>query len=264
MWSYPAAERLKIKGFYIEKAVGGQQNFKSIAFLGSDAHQFADKNFEIKQDYFYKIRVYSLNDVLSDDSPVIRATPLMSPSAPKGFSYLLTEDAVKLQWEGNDKKVKYNVYKSYEKGSYPLQPFNASPISEMFFYDRIETDRTVYYTVRALLDTDIRDEGFPSEELGVDPALFVPSKPTGLSYAVSEKNVYLLWDGNPENWVKGYRIYRKKQGETEFKPIGEAVTPAFIDVVNLTTQAVYYVTAIGISKESIPSDFAEVLPVIEK
>ncbi len=270
-WSYPASERAKIKGFYIEKTeVKSKESevksheFKNIAFVENNVERFIDKDFRVNQIYLYKIRAYSLRDILSDETPVMTVKPLPLPEKPTDLKYTLTDDSVRLQWHWPDKSNKYNVYKSYEKESYPFQPFNAAPVTDMFFYDRIESDRKVYYTVRALLDTDIKDEGLPAETLEVNPAFFAPSKPAGLSYAVSEKNVYLIWAGNPESWITGYRVYRQKQGETGFKPIGDTVTPAFKDDVYLAAPAVYYVTAIGISKESIPSDIAEVAPVIEK
>jgi hypothetical protein len=271
-WSYPASERLKIKGFYIKKAIGDRQEaigkrqeFKNIAFLKSDVSQFVDKDFKIGQTYLYTIRVRNLEDIISDESPVITVKPLPLPEKPTGVRYSLTEDSVIIKWDKiyseTRKGVKYNIYKSYEKGKYPAFPLNNTPLIETSFSDKIEKSRTVYYTVRALLGTDIKGEGYPSEELEVNPESFVPSKPVNLSYVPSEKKVYLIWDKNPETWVKGYRIYRKKASESEFKLIGESILPTFIDNEPLSIQTVYYVTAIGPKKESIPSDSVVAYPL---
>jgi hypothetical protein len=267
-WSYPASERLKIKGFYIKKAIGDRQEaigkrqeFKNIAFLKSDASQFVDKDFKIGQTYFYTIRVRNLEDIISDRSPVITVKPLPLPEKPTGLRYSLTEDSVVIKWDHVRNGVKYNIYKSYEKGKYPASPLNTAPLIETYFIDKVEKTRAVYYTVRALLGTDIKGEGYPSEELEVNPESFVPSKPANLSYVPSEKKVYLIWDKNPETWVRGYRIYRKKASESEFKLIGESILPTFIDNEPLSIQAVYYVTAIGPKKESIPSDSVVAYPL---
>lgn len=270
-WSYPQSERAKIKGFYIEKAIGDGQEamdkrleFKNIAFLKSDAFQFVDKDFKIKQEYFYRIRVHSLRDIISDDSPAIKVKPLPLPQIPEGLSYVITNDSIKIKWDWICNELKYNIYKSYEKGKYPLFPINAKPLAETYFYDRIEQEKPVYYTVRALLDTDIIGEGYPSDELEINPEAFVPSKPVKLKYVPSEKKVYLMWDENPEVWIKGYRIYKKTDPYGEFKLTGEAITPAFTDNEPLVLKTFYYITAVGPKRESIPSDVIEVYPLVER
>ena len=268
-WSYPAAEREKIKGFYIEKAIGDGQEakgYKNIAFLKNDISQFVDKDFVIKKEYLYKIRVYSLRDVISDNSPIIKAMPKELPKPPAKLSYRVTNDSLEIAWQaiGNGQEaigIRYNIYKSYEKGKYPASPLNNIPLTELFFKDRIETGRPVFYAIRSLLGTDIKDEGYPSEELEVNPESFVPSKPSNLKYVPSEKRVYLMWDENPEIWVKGYRIYRKKAAETEFRLIGESITPAFTDNEPLSSKTFYYITALGPKRESVLSDIAEVHPL---
>lgn len=275
-WSYPSSERAKIKGFYIEKAIGdGQgaigkrQEYKNIAFLKNDISQFIDKDFKTGNHYFYKIRVYSIRNVISDDSPIIKAAPKELPKPPVKLSYRLTNDSIEITWQavGSDQEaagIRYNIYKNYEMGKYSVSPVNSRPLKEPVFKDRIEKEKTVYYAVRALFDTELKDEGYPSEDLEVNPESFVPSKPAKLKYVPSEKKVYLMWDENPEIWVKGYRIYRKRASEAEFKPIGESVSPAFTDNEPLSSKTIYYVTALGPRKEGIPSDSVEVHPLVER
>jgi hypothetical protein len=270
-WSYPASERAKIKGFYIEKAeIKSQESgvkspeFKNITFLKNDVSQFADKDFKVKQVYLYKIRVYSLRDIISDESPIITVKPLPLPEKPKGLKYSVTKDSVVIKWDWVCNEFKYNIYKSYEKGKYPAYPLNNTPLTATSFTDRVEKDKPVYYTLRALLDTNIKDEGYPSEELEVNPESFIPSQPHNLKYVPSEKKVYLMWDENPEVWIKGYRIYRKKGMEIEFTLIGESTLPAFTDNEPLSSKRSYYITAVGPKKESIPSEIVEVYPLPER
>jgi hypothetical protein len=270
-WSYPQSERAKIKGFYIEKAETKNQEsgvngpeFKNIAFLKNDASQFVDKDFRTKQEYLYRIRVYSLRDILSDESRIIKASVGELPKPPVKLSYRVTNDSIEIAWHGQEVMGIYNIYKSYEKGIYPASPINTSPLKEPFFKDRVEKEKPVYYTVRALLNTELKDEGYPSEELEVNPETFIPSQPHKLKYVPSEKKVYLMWDENPEVWIKGYRIYRKKGMETEFTLIGESTLPAFTDNEPLSSRRSYYITAVGQGKESIPSEIAEVHPLPER
>lgn len=276
-WSYPASEREKIKGFYIEKAeIKSQESgvkspdFKNITFLKNDASQFVDKDFKVNQEYLYKIRVYSLRDVISDDSPVVGVNPQPLPPPPVNLSYRVLHDSIEIGWNEvtNNRQstagVRYNIYRSYEKGKYPVLPLNNIPLTEPFFKDRIETGRPVFYTIRSLLDTDIKDEGYLSEELEVNPESFVPSKPYNLKYVPSKMKVYLMWNENPETWVSGYRIYRKRESEAEFRFIGESILPAFTDNEPLSSKTIYYITAMGPKKESIPSETIEVYPLVER
>lgn len=263
-WSYPRAEKEGIKGFYIEKAEVKGQEFENIAFLKNDISRFTDKDFKAGKQYLYKIRVYSLRDVISDDSPVIRAMPQELPPPPTGLSYKVTNDAVEITWKAGVEGVGFNIYKGYEKDKRPASLINAVPLKEPFFKDGVETGKPVYYTVITLLDTEIKDEGYPSEILEVNPDAFIPSKPFGIRYVPSAGKVYLMWNENPEAWVKGYRIYRKRSSEAEFKQIGEAVAPAFTDNEPLTSRTTYYITSVGPVKESIPSDTAEVHPLVDR
>ena len=264
-WDYPSSERDNIKGFYVERAEGAP-NFTSppLSFLKNDASRYTDKGFKLKTEYFYKIRVYSLRDVISDDSPLVKVRPLPLYEPPTGLSYVLTNESVKIQWDRLCNSISYNLYKSHEKGKYSASPFNSAPLKDNFINDKVDMNKPVYYTVRALQDTAIRDEGYPSAELEVSPGSFVPSRPSGLKYVIGDKKVYLMWDENSETWLKGYRIYRKRASDPEFSPAGESVTPAFADNEQLTSTTYYHVTALGPEKESIASGSVEVAPLVER
>jgi len=264
-WDYPSSERDKIKGFYVERAEGAPHfTAPPLAFLNNDGSRYTDKGFKLKTEYIYKIRVYSLKDVISDDSPLVKVRPLPLYGPPTGLSYVLTNEAVKIQWDRLCSSIKYNVYKSYEKGKYSASPFNSAPLKDNFINDKVDTNKPVYYTVRALQDTAIRDEGYPSAELEVSPESFVPSGPSGLKYVIGDKKVYLMWNENSEMWLKGYRVYRKRTSESGFALLGDTVTPAFTDNEQLTAVTFYYVTALGPKKESTASGSVEVAPLVER
>ncbi len=260
-WTYPESE--KIKGFFIEKSESEKEGFKKIAYLRNDVSEFVDKDFIVEREYYYRIFAYSLRDVLSESSMVIKVRPKTLPPAPSNLRYSLTDQTIKIEWDGFDPNVKYNVYKSYKKGEY-RQPINREPLDKANFLDRIEKDKRVYYTVRPLLDTDIKDEGYPSEELEVNPEDFIPAKPTGIRYVITNKWVYLLWSQNPEEWVSGYRIYRKTDNDTEFRLIGESIVPSFIDRESPVSRTLYYITAVGPKKEGNASDIITIYPLIER
>lgn len=263
-WTYPASERRRIKGFFIEREEADSgRGFERIASVDGEVLQFLDKGFETKREYLYRVRAHNLRDVLGDDGVSVKVVVADLPPIPGGLSYKVTGHSLEIRWEVLE-SVKYNIYRSYEKGTYPEAPLNKVPLTEAYFADKIVTERTVYYGVTALRDTAIRDEGFPSEALEVDPRSFVPAPPADLKYVPSEKVVYLMWKESPETWVRGYRVYRKGESEPGFRPVGESVVPAFRDNEPLVMKTFYAVTSLGPEKESVPSESVEVSPLVER
>ncbi|MCL5422133.1 MAG: hypothetical protein M1461_06640 [Nitrospirae bacterium] len=115
----------------------------------------------------------------------------------------------------------------------------------------MNTERPVYYTVRALRMTDIRDEGTASEELEVSPPHFVSSAPSALRVVKGDK-IYLMWKESPEPWVRGYRVYRKIDGEQGFTLLGEVKIPTFTDTEKIDKKVWYMIKALGPVSESEP------------
>ena len=269
-WSYSASPDMQelVKGFYIEKAGGAGDNnpaeFKKMVFLPGTVNHYSDKDFEAGRSYFYKIRVYSVRNVISDQSAVVKVIPAVLPPPPQGLFFEVKNDAVEVRWNKLPGKVKYNIYRSNEQNVFPGLPLNKAALSDPLFIDKVETGESLYYVVTSLLDTDIKDEGFPSKVLEVDPETFVPSKPSGLKYVYAPKGVVLMWKENPESWVKQYRVYRKRTAENSYSIIGEAVTPTFKDNEPVTSKTLYYITALGPSMESAAQEPIEVSPLVER
>ncbi|MGO9015404.1 MAG: hypothetical protein ACLQF0_10530 [Dissulfurispiraceae bacterium] len=269
-WSYSVSQDMQelIKGFYIEKAVAGGDNkpgeFRELVFLPGTVNHYTDKDFEAGRPYFYKIRVYSVRNIISDPSPVVKVVPAELPPSPQGLFFKIKNYAVEIRWDKLPGKVKYNIYRSNKKDVFQAVTLNKAALSEPLFMDKVETGSHLYYKVTSLLDTGIKDEGFPSEVLDVDPGTFVPSKPSGLKYVYAPKGVVLMWNENPESWVKLYRVYRKRASESSFSIIGEAVTPTFKDNDPVTSKTLYYITALGPSRESAAQEPIEVSPLVER
>ena len=269
-WSYSPSPDMQelIKGFYIEKAVGAGDNnpaeFKKTVFLPGTMNHYADTDFEAGRPYFYKILVYSVRNIISDQSAVVKVIPEVLPPPPQGLFFEVKNDAVEIRWNKVPGKVKYNIYRSNKQNEFTESPLNKAALSEPLFVDKVETGSRLYYRVTSLLETDIKDEGFPSKVLEVDPMTFVPSKPSGLKYVYTEQGVVLMWKENPESWVKRYRIYRKRTGESRYSLIGEAVTPTFKDIEPVTSKTLYCITALGPSGESAALEPLEVSPLVER
>ncbi len=125
--------------------------------------------------YSYKIVARNLKGVNSSDSNMVVVRPLAVPPPPSDLSFSIQGNSLLLGWKPAEKGLFYNIFRSLEKGKYGISPVNSKPVSDSSFTDAFNINKTVYYTVRSLHDSEIRDEGAPSEELAVDPAALVPS-----------------------------------------------------------------------------------------
>jgi fibronectin type 3 domain-containing protein len=224
-------------------------DFEKLAFLENDKRSYSDTTFKTGIIYKYKIVAVSLKGIIGKDSNIITVRPETLLPPPGKLSYKVGPDSLLITWESAGAGVLYNVYKSYEQGVYSLRPLNKEPLSQTSFTDQLDTGKVVYYTVRSLRGEAWRDEGNASAEIKVDPSEFVPSSPENLKAVAAQDSVYLTWKEPPESWVTYYKVYRKLEGEKDFKLIGETPIPAFIDKEAPLTKRDYRVTALGPSRE---------------
>jgi hypothetical protein len=250
-WSYPDDLRPSIKGFQILRSEG--KGFEREIFVKSDQDSFADKDFKLNVTYEYKVVAQNLKDILSDDSDIVTVTPASLPPPPGDISVATEPDGVKIAWDSSGEGVCYNVYRSTEKGKYGAASLNAEPDCSTSFKDNLlSLESPVYYTIRALHNTPSRDEGYPSGEIEVAPSKFVPSPPSDIRVAKTRDKIYLLWKESPESWVRGYRVYRKLEGERDFVFLGEVKTPTFTDTRKIGKRVWYKIRAEGPLSESEP------------
>ena len=251
-WSYPDNLRSSLKGFQVMRTEG--EGFERRGFVGNEGNSFTDDRFSHDTTYTYKVMAQNLKDVLSDDSPIVTATPKRLPPPPEGVQMLLGSDAVHLSWQSSGEGVCYYVYRTTDKGRYGNAPLHRDPLCTTSFSDRtLFYDKSVYYTIRALHNTSLLDEGYPSAEIEVSPSLYVPSAPGELKGVRAQGKIILMWRESTETWVKGYRIYRKKEKEKEFTLLEEVKVPTFTDTGKVGKKVRYMVRAVGPSRESEPS-----------
>lgn len=255
-WQYPEDRLQAIEGFVVMRAEDGKP--EKIAFTRERA--YADWSFAPGKSYRYTVLARDLRGTRSEPSEEVRVSPGRVPPPPEGLSFEILKDSVRLSWSyTGEEGALFNLYRSGEQGAYSLDPVNPEPIEGFSFEDGIDAKEMVYYTVRALRGGSLRDEGPPSEEVAIGPGDYLPSGPTGLHAVLLEEGVALLWQENPEAWVKGYRVYRAKEGGG-FVAIGESVTPTFTDREGQKGKALYKVSAVGPEREGPPSEPVEVIP----
>jgi hypothetical protein len=277
LWDFPKNKEKMIKGFYLTESIspplplitpvqggstggpkGDRGDFMRI-FLEPDKRTYTNRDFNIGTRYTYKILSQSLKDITSIDSNIIEIEPQDPPLPPQNPVYKIEYDSLTLTWEGKGNVIFYNIYKSEKKGVYPLTPLNTEPIKETSFKDRFDINKTVYYSIRSLRGGTLRDEGPPSEEIGVNPREFVPTPPEGIQALPTQEGVQLMWKEAPETWVIGYRVYRETDKKEGFIFIGETSVPAYFDSGKPSTKRSYRVTALGPSKEGPAAEIRDVV-----
>ena len=255
-WNFPKSREISIRGFHLLKSTGG--DFEEIAFLNNDQRSHRDTRFEIGAEYRYKIAAENVKGVLGRDSNVLLIKPATPPAPPKNLSFTVTFDSLMLTWDSAGDGILYNVYKSDKPGDYSLAPVNREPLKELSLKDVFTINKTVFYTIRSLTGSVIRDEGPASVELMVNPEDFVPPAPEKLQAVPTQSNVYVIWKESAATWVRGYRIYRETNKQEGFISIGETQTPSFLDGEKPVTKRNYRVTALGPSKEGPPAEIRDV------
>ena len=246
LWAYPTGKENSVAEFVIFKSSGAE--FKKLVHLEKNRRTYEDAEIETGFSYRYKIVTQSFKGVYSDDSNILEASPLNPPLPPSDLSYIVQDNSLLISWKPAEKGNSYNIYKSLVKGSYGLYPVNSSPVSENSFHDSFSINKTVYYSIRSLHGSAIRDEGAPSEELEVDPSELVPSPLKNFRYHASPDGVFLFWDEPEESWVTRFRIYRKTEGQ-DYLLIGETQIPVFVDREPALTKRDYRIHAVGPAKE---------------
>jgi len=245
-WDFPKDREPSISHFVLLKSSGG--TFGKVSSPAPAERSFNDSDFETGNTYSYKVVSQRPNGVTSKDSNVLEFTPAVPPGPPANITFRVDDNALVLSWKSSGKGIFYNVYRSFESGSYSLTPVNQAPLSDNVFRDIFYLDKKIYYTVRSLLNKETRDEGAASEEIEVNPLDFIPSPVKKVVFFATADSVFLSWEASEERWVKGYRVYRKTAGQ-EYTLAGETQLPAFVDREVPLTRRDYLITAVGLVRE---------------
>jgi len=256
-WDFPRNKKGSIKGFHLLKSSG--EDFQKLAFIDNDGRSFTDPGFKIGVPCKYKVVSENLRGIMSNDSNIIDIKPENPPAPPTNISFRIEHDSLTLTWDSAGEGVYYNIYRTEKKGSYTLNSVNNKPVKDTFFTVSFDIKKPIYYTIRSLTGSLIRDEGPASAEITADPAELVPSAPEALQAVVAKEHTYLIWKEPQETWVGGYRVYREVNKEEGFRLIGETTSPSFIDKENLPMKRSYRVTAIGPVKEGPPVEIRDVV-----
>ena len=254
-WGFPADKEKVISGFVVLRE--WDSGFNKIASVGSDLRSFIDTGVKEGMKYGYKVVSQSQRGILSADSNSVTVVPVTPPEPPANISWNIGSDSLSLSWEKSGKDIRYNVYRTFEKGKYGMPPMNKSPLAENFFKDNYFFDRPVYYTIRSLAKNTVEAEGMASQEMTVNPSDYMPPPPQDIRFFAASDKIYLYWKEPDVFWITGFRVYRKF-ADGDYALLAETQIPSFLDKDTPHVRRDYRITAVGPSKEGPASEITGV------
>jgi len=242
-WGYPEK---KIKEFVVEEKVN-EGSFETVSVQGEKQYSTLAA---YGLTYTFRVRARSQQGILGEKAEIV--VPVITPPAPpENLSVKIGPESLRLSWEYPEGfSFSFNVFK--ENGE--IEQLTKEPVKEMSMELPAEPDRKVSYEIRAVKGGPFMYEG-EGARITVGPADFVPTKPAAPAAVQAESAVRLLWQENPETWVRAYGIYKESGGE--FIKIGESAIPSYFD--EGATGGTYRISARGPLSEGPLSEPA-VLP----
>ena len=268
----------QLKGYklYQSKKEGG--SYKEIGNIlgkdmksGKDKVTYLDKNLVDGEDYYYKLTAYNEKDMESDFSSTIRGTAINIINGVSSEGDMIRE--IKLSWNpAKSGHVKgYFIYRSTEKNN------GFSKIKKLkergtknFTDDKELGDLTPYYYYVTAFDSSL-DETAPSEIVSAITK-GKPSVPKNLKAESGlAKKVRLAWPANPQEEIKGYKLYRsinRRENYVLIKKISGRNSNKFLDqgisVQKLDDKTTYYYQLTTYNKVDVESLMSEVASATTK
>ena len=222
---------------------------------------------EARKVYIYQVVSINRRGHLSSPSNPVRVDWDYPPLAPRAVTGERGDKKVDLSWEAVEGATGYNIYRGGEEGEFSIRPQNRPPLKETQYTDlNVENEKTYFYSVRAVkrvVKTEIEGKG--SLGIPVTPTdLIPPNSPMGLVAIPIRDGIELTWRKNQEGDLLGYYVYRREQGEEEFKRLNESplTKETYLDThVELGQDYEYALTAVDNSVRKNESPRSEEVSV---
>lgn len=184
--------------------------------------------------YFFKVRSKSGWWAESGDSNIVSFMWDMPPKAPENLAAKASDGQITLHWDrvqnhidGSEitELVKYQIYRSMGGG--PFEPAGELHGDVRFEDIQVVNGRNYSYKVQAVtMYQKGQVAGGSSDVVKVVPIdMTPPAVPAGIEVIRTPTEVKVIWDSVADEDIKGYRIYRRLEGETNPVMIGEVEVP---------------------------------------
>lgn len=258
------------------------QNFKVVAEIDVDYPLGAridggrvlwqDPAIKPQQEYTYFILAYNFHKSASSESNRVNIFWDEAPPAPDELKIRSEDRALEITWKFSPPprmakdltdSIGFNLYRRGEGGRFGFFPVNPEPIKGARFVDGgLVNGRPYYYEVRAVRNFQgTLIEGPASADVsGIPEKRIPPSPPAGLVAVLQEGGIALRWYENPEPDLAGYDLYRRAEGEENFRKINPQLIkePYFLDrTADLNKSCTYRLKAVDSSLLRKESEFSQ-------
>jgi hypothetical protein len=239
-----------------------------------EAMVYQDRDLAPDRRYYYRVGAYDQEGYPGTWSKDLSHAWGVLPQAPRELRVEAEDRLVQLSWRSVTKLADgsplrdlagYFVYRRSGEGDWLR--ITPNPIAGTAYQDvAVLNDVEYNYKLRSVrrLGPDLL-VSLDSASLTALPEKLTPPPPLlNLVGAPTSKGIELHWDASPAPDLAGYRVYRRRSGESQFTRLTRELLskPYFLDsqVAHGNTYY-YYVTAVDNSRranESLPSEEAEV------
>ncbi len=185
-----------------------------------------------------------------------------SPQPPQKVTAISGDKVVSIGWDPNPEGniIGYNIYFK-EKTDKKYAKLNKEPIlEESKFKALLNNDVTYSFVVTAINNRNL--ESVYSSSTEATPKKYEVLKPSqvqGVIAKVDGTNIVVTWNLNKEDFVIGYNLYYKKDGDAKYKRLNQKILrEATATLGGLTAKVRYFFTVTALTKDGMESDFSEV------
>ncbi len=200
------------------------------------------------ENYYYRLKINGPEDVsISTSSTFVLYQSDMKPERPTGLGARTVKGGVELKWEDRQRNVfGYYIFRQENHEAF-VQVSEPVPVNKEGKYHYIDAttslhgDRFYNYAIKTISDSYVLSQF--SDTLSARPGIDVPiAAPKNLRGRKAEGKVFLFWDdmSSTDNNLMGYKLFRKKSSEKDFKVLHDSVLTADTNhFIDSTTQSGY-------------------------
>ncbi|NPA81254.1 MAG: fibronectin type III domain-containing protein [Epsilonproteobacteria bacterium] len=245
-----------VEGYSIYRAVGDPSaEFLRIAHIKNRyASHYVDKGLEPSTTYFYRVSLFTKNDIESPPSETLKVVTkprLESVPFVKAIGGLANQ--IKILWRPhpNPKVVSY-IIERREAGEDKWKKIDEveGRLNAEYIDRDVDENKIYYYRVKVKTYDGVISK--PSKEVKANTKP-LPRTVTGLKATTNlPREIKLTWDPNPEKDIAYYKIYRNLLIKDIFRPIGKSTTTEYVDKIK-KDGAVYYYKVTAVDKDGLES-----------
>lgn len=212
---------------------------------------YNDTDLKAGYHYVYMVRSDSGWRIRSDESNRVNFRYDATLRSPMDVNVEVGDQVLTLTWQAVTHRddgapaedVKYQVYRGSSRTA--LSPLGELVSEPLFIDGGVSNERTYYYNVRAVtVANGFHSVGHASATVsGMAMDMVPPVPPTNVKVVGLLRGVQLHWTPSTDTDLGGYRIYRQRQGDSEWQRLGSAPKGAigFKDNTDLKPGVYYFV-----------------------